>query len=105
MLFTRLRAIFPLTIVSLLTGALTMGCGGATVEDVCNTCPANSKDVASCISEGNSAQADAEKAGCGAEFQAEVDCAHEKATCDAGGHLKVDVCDAESNAVDKCGNK
>ncbi|MEP7122764.1 MAG: hypothetical protein ABJE95_17700 [Byssovorax sp.] len=105
MFVPRLRSLLSLTVLALSTGALTLGCGGATVDDVCNACPADAKDAASCVQEGNAERTLADKAGCGSEFQALIDCAHDKGTCDAKGHLQAEVCNPEANAVEKCGAK
>jgi hypothetical protein len=105
MLVTRLRAFFPLSIFVLLTGALALGCGGATIEDVCNICSGDKKAVAACVIDGAEEQSRAEKAGCSSEFQALVDCARETATCSAGGHVEAKDCDAEEALVEKCSQR
>lgn len=92
----------PLTAFLLLTSALTTGCGGATVEDVCNTCKGDSTKVEACTKDGLREQSRAETAGCTGEFQALVDCAVDKSTCSADGDIKTEACDPESDAYEKC---
>lgn len=102
MIASRLRVLSPLAAFVLLTSALATGCGGSTVEDVCNVCKSDSAKVNECKSGGAKAQSRAEEAGCGSEFQAFIDCAVEKATCSAIGEIEADACNPESNAAEAC---
>jgi hypothetical protein len=100
--------LLPLSALLLLLGAGAPGCGGtttgaATVESVCTLCGASGSTLDGCIKQGNSLQAASEKAGCADQFQAYIDCAAEKGTCEGDELTGDEACKAEFNALDTCG--
>jgi hypothetical protein len=104
------RSIFalPSSFSILVAGALVSGCGGASVSSICDEafeCGSLTKvEYDECIADGERTQAEAEKAGCSAEFQSAVECGANKGTCTNGQFSAQGVCDAEWGEFQACTN-
>ena len=107
MLVFRVRALLPLSAFVLLSSVLAPGCGGnggsGTVESVCGKCSSDSLDIVQhCIKEATDAQSRAESVGCGAQFDAAIQCEDEKGTCKSDGKLDPAACKTENDAFESC---
>jgi hypothetical protein len=107
MLISRVRALLPFTAFVLFASVLAPGCGGSagsgTIESVCGKCSSDSPDtVQHCIKEATEAQSAAESGGCGAEFEAAIQCLDEKGTCKSDGKLDPAACKSENEAFESC---
>lgn len=84
-----------------LLGALSLGCGGPSVEDVCNEW--DKRDCAgwdgksACVSAGDRLESTAHSAGCDEDFQAYLKCVSDTTSCNWSS-----ACSVAQKAVEAC---
>jgi hypothetical protein len=102
---TTLRYVLAFLSLVLGSGLVVMGCGGASVSDICElicTCnPCTDADRKECESEGEAAKKEAESAGCGSAFGDALTCFHDHASCN-DENAASDACSSRFDALEAC---
>src|SRR4051812_11877289 len=83
------------------------GCGGASIDGVCDTScdcsKCSDKERSECKADGEKAEKNADDAKCSDEFNKYIDCFSSKATCKSGVYTTKD-CDQEEKTYTACVN-
>lgn len=70
--------------LAIIAGALAAGCGGATIQEMCDqVCACEGCDAKTCVSEQEVVRKKAESNDCAGDYDAFVDCASSKLVCEA----------------------